>query len=64
MDFVVQSDTENDQLYIFLFKGGATTRGSIRKTIRVTDNVVLDFDKHDRLVGIDIINASRVLGAD
>jgi predicted DNA-binding transcriptional regulator AlpA len=37
-------------------------RGSVRKTIRVTDAIVVDLDGQGRLLGIDIDHASQVLG--
>ena len=37
-------------------------RGTVKKTIRASDDVALDLDARGRLVGIDVGNATRVLG--
>lgn len=60
MDSETQSD--NDCLYIDLAAGGLA-KGSVTKSLRVTDDLTLDFDKDGRLVGLDIMNASPMLGA-
>jgi uncharacterized protein YuzE len=61
MDFQVQRDDANDLLYILLRRDLAAKRGSVHTTIRVTEDIFLDFDQNQRLIGIDILNASRVV---
>ena len=62
MRFYQQKDRANNQVYIGLWQESATRRGAVKKTVRVTDDIALDFDGRGRLVGIDVSNASRVLG--
>ena len=62
MRFYQQTDRANNQVYIGLWQESPTRRGAVKKTVRVTDDIALDFDGRGRLVGIDVSNASRVLG--
>ena len=57
-----QKDRANNQIYIGLRRDTPMERGVVKKTVRVTDDIALDFDGRGRLVGIDVSNASRVLG--
>jgi uncharacterized protein YuzE len=61
MKITVQADRENDQLYVALSKD-AFNAGSVARSVRVTDDIALDFDSGNKLVGIDVINASRRIG--
>ena len=61
MQITVQSDPDNDQVYVAL-SGRALEAGAVVKTVRATEDVALDFDKEGRLLGVDIMNASKVLG--
>jgi len=49
-------DSENDDLFVYL--DGARSEGAIE-----TGNFVLDFDKSNDLVAIQIIDASKMLSA-
>ena len=60
MKITVQADRENDQLYVALSEH-ALDAGSVARSVRVTDDIALDFDSADKLVGIDIMNASEHL---
>ena len=60
--FYQQKDRANNQVYIGLWRDAPMKRSIVKKTVRVTDDIALDFDGRGRLVGIDISNASRVLG--
>ena len=62
MRFYQQKDRASNQVYIGLWQESPTRRGAVKKTVRATDDIALDFDRRGRLVGIDISNASRVLG--
>ena len=62
MRFYQQKDRANNQVYIGLQRDAPMKRGVVKKTVRVTDDIALDFDGRERLVGIDVRNASRVLG--
>lgn len=61
MDISIEMDRENDLLYV-LFRGVAAERGVVAKTIRLTDAVVADLDAEGRLIGLDIVRASKTLG--
>ena len=61
MQITVQPDPDNDQVYVAL-SGRALEAGAVVKTVRATEDVALDFDKEGRLLGVDIMNASKVLG--
>ena len=61
MDTTIELDREHDQLYM-LFRPDAGTRRSVAKTVRLSDDVVADLDAEGRLVGLDVEQASRVLG--
>jgi uncharacterized protein YuzE len=64
MRILIQRDRANDQAYLGLQPDRAGQRGAVKKTVRVTDDIAVDLDGRGRLVGIDIANASRVLGAE
>jgi len=61
MRLQIEQDSDNDQVYLCLAPDVSHERGLVTKTIRATEDVFLDFDSEGRLVGIDILNASRVL---
>ena len=48
-------DKEADALYIRLVEGPSECR-----TVRLTDDIALDFSAGERLVGIEILGASRL----
>src|SRR2546423_5387588 len=50
-------DPEVDAMYIYLVEGKQECR-----TVQLNDDINLDFGDHERLVGIEILDASRVLG--
>ncbi len=35
--------------------------GEIKKNIELNENIILDFDENNKLLGIEILNASKVL---
>ena len=35
--------------------------GEAKKTIELNDNISIDFDENDKLLGIEILDASKVL---
>ena len=57
-----ETRSDNDCLYIAL-AAKDLAKGSVAKSLRVTDDLTLDFDKEGRLIGLDIMNASQMLGA-
>lgn len=53
----ISYDEDVDAMYIQLIEGDHQCR-----TIRLNDDVSLDLDERERLVGIEILDAKRVLG--
>jgi uncharacterized protein YuzE len=58
----VQIDTENDIIYLAC-SARALKRGSVKTSVRLSEDVTLDFDARGVLLGLEVMNASRVLGA-
>ena len=54
----ISYDAEVDALYIRLVEGPQECR-----TVRLSEEVALDLGPGERLVGIEVLEASRVLGA-
>ncbi len=52
-------DKEADAAYIYLKY--PVKDGEAKKTIQLNDNIILDFDEHDKLLGVEILDASKVL---
>lgn len=50
-------DEDVDAMYIYLIEGNHQVR-----TVSLNDDVALDFDARERLVGIEILDARRVIG--
>ena len=63
MRIVVQSDRENNACYV-AFGAAALEPGAVALSKAVTEDVVVDFDKDGRLIGLDVMNASELLGPD
>lgn len=55
-------DKEADAAYIYLKED--IRDGESIKTIKVNDNIILDFDKEGKLLGIEILNASKNITKD
>ena len=56
----VQHDAVDDLAYVS-FRAANGTVPLVARTIRVDDDIALDFDVHGRLVGVDVTNASKRL---
>lgn len=54
-----EHDKDVDAAYVYIEYplGG----GAVKKTIRVSQHIFLDFDEQDRLLGIEILDACKVL---
>ena len=61
MELVIQTDLENDVFYLALSQG-ALKKGAVKRTQRVDDDVAIDFDQAGRMLGIEIMNASKRIG--
>jgi uncharacterized protein YuzE len=51
-------DKEADAAYIYLKK---ISPGEVKETIELKENIVLDFDSEKKLIGIEILSASKVV---
>jgi uncharacterized protein YuzE len=54
----VTYDKEADAAYIYLKK---ISSAEVKDTIELNENIILDFDSEKRLVGIEILAASKVV---
>ena len=52
-------DKEVDAAYIYL--ESPIKEGAVKKTIELNDNIILDFDKEGKLIGVEVLDASKVL---
>jgi len=52
-------DKEADAAYIYI--KFPIKDGEARKTIELNENIILDFDENDKLLGIEILDASKTL---
>lgn len=55
----IRYDREADAAYIY--KKYPIKKGEAKKTIELNENIIVDFDHKGKLLGIEILNASRVL---
>jgi len=53
----IDFDKEADAAYIY-FKE-SIKEGEAVETIEVNENIILDFDKEKKLLGIEVLNASK-----
>ncbi|MBI5289745.1 MAG: DUF2283 domain-containing protein [Chloroflexi bacterium] len=54
----IEHDPVADALYIAL-SAAALEPGCVARTVRVTEDVALDFDAEGRLLGVEVLNARR-----
>lgn len=54
----VEYGREADAAYIYLKKIEA---GEVKETIELNDDIILDFDKDKKIIGIEILNASKIM---
>lgn len=52
-------DKDIDAAYIYI--DYPIEDGEAKNTIELNENIILDFDENGRLLGIEILNASKVL---
>ena len=55
----LEYDEEVDAAYIYLKY--PILDGECKKTKELNENIILDFDKSGKLIGIEILNASKIL---
>jgi uncharacterized protein YuzE len=56
----IEYDPERDLLYIYFASPGAKAA----ETVTVTPGVHADFDREGKLLGIEVIDASEILGKE
>jgi uncharacterized protein YuzE len=52
-------DKEVDAAYIYLKY--PIKKGEAKKTIALNDSIIVDFDKKNKLIGMEVLNASKVM---
>ncbi len=52
-------DKEADAAYIYLVY--PVKEGEAKNTVELKENIMLDFDSNGKLLGMEILNASKVL---
>lgn len=62
MSIIVNADRDQDQLYIAL-SPASLKKGAVRRTVRINEDIALDYSARGKLLGIEIMNASNVVGA-
>jgi len=55
-------DKEADAAYIYVEY--PVKEGQAKKTIQLNDNIILDFDEKNKLLGMEILDASKTLKKD
>ena len=55
----MEYDKDVDAAYIYL--DYPIKDGEVKKTIGLNDNIILDFNNKDKLIGVEILDASKVL---
>ena len=52
-------DKEADAAHIYL--EGSIGEGEADKTVELNEDIIVDFDKNGKLLGIEILSASKIL---
>ncbi len=52
-------DKETDAAYIYIID--TIRKGEVKKTVPMSENVILDYDSHKKLIGIEILSASKIV---
>ncbi|MBI2583264.1 MAG: DUF2283 domain-containing protein [Candidatus Aenigmarchaeota archaeon] len=52
-------DKDVDAAYIYIEH--PIKEGQVKETIELNEDIILDFDKDGKLIGVEILNASNVL---
>ena len=52
-------DKEVDAAYVYIEH--PIKEGEVKKTIELNENIILDFDKKGKLLGMEILNASKIM---
>lgn len=52
-------DKEVDAAYVYLEY--PIKNGEVKRTIELNENIILDFDKKGKLLGMEVLNASKIM---
>jgi len=55
----IEYDKKADAAYIYLKY--PIKNGECKKTIKLNEDTILDYDSSNKLIGIEILNASKIL---
>ena len=55
----LEYDKEVDAAYLYLEH--PIKDGEVKKTIELNENIIIDFDEKGKLLGMEILNASKVM---
>lgn len=55
----LEYDKDADAAYIYLVS--PIKSGEIKKTTELNENIILDFDSKGKIIGVEILNASKTL---
>ncbi|MFH1638401.1 MAG: DUF2283 domain-containing protein [Candidatus Woesearchaeota archaeon] len=55
----LEYDKDVDAAYIYLLH--SIKKGEVKDTIELNENIILDFDSKGKLLGVEILNASKTL---
>ena len=55
----IEYDKDVDCAYIYL--DGSIQDGESKKTIEINDNIIVDLNNNGQLIGIEVLDASKVL---
>ncbi len=55
----IEYDKDVDAAYIYLDDG--VNGSGAKKTIELNENIILDFDGDNKLIGVEVLDASKVL---
>ena len=58
----IEYDKEGDTAYIYLKY--PIEDGEAKKTIELDENIIIDLDKNNKLIGIEILNAKKLLSKE
>ncbi|MFH1376815.1 MAG: DUF2283 domain-containing protein [Candidatus Woesearchaeota archaeon] len=56
---IFEYDKDVDAAYIYV--ESSIKDGESKKTIELNENIILDFDKNNKLIGVELLNASKIL---
>ena len=55
----LEYDKEVDAAYIYIEH--PIKEGAVKKTIELNEDIILDFDNKGKLLGVEILNASKIM---